>query len=322
MKMKHLLAAAALAATSGPLFAGGEGWTHDFEAAQKQAADENKSLLIDFTGSDWCGWCIKLNEEVFQHEPFKEGVKEDFVLVELDYPRDKSGLSEETQKQNERLQEKYGIRGFPTILLTDAEGKPFAQTGYQQGGPEKYVEHLDELLKARETRDEAFAKAKELEGEKKAEALVGALQAMALEDAMVASFYGDVVEEIKAADPDDTTGFVKEMEMKEKFASFQEELNGFAREQDHEGALAYVDKTLSSGEFEGETKQQIAFFKGAILAQMQKFDEALTALDEAKAIAPESEMAGRLDQMKAQLEQMKAQAESQGEEATEEAPAE
>ena len=90
MKMNKLLKLAACAAMLSPAFAGGEGWTSDFAAAKEQAAKENKSLLVDFTGSDWCGWCIKLNEEVFQHDPFKEGVKDKFVLVELDFPKDKS----------------------------------------------------------------------------------------------------------------------------------------------------------------------------------------------------------------------------------------
>ncbi|BCX47655.1 thiol-disulfide thioredoxin [Haloferula helveola] len=310
MKIKPILLAAACAATLGQALAGGEGWTHDFAAAKKQAAEEDKSLLIDFTGSDWCGWCIKLNEEVFQHDPFKEGVKDKFVLVELDFLRDKSKLSEETQKQNEELQSEYGIKGFPTILLTDAEGKPFARTGYQQGGPEKYVKHLDELLEARKTRDEAFAKAEKSEGVDKAKALVEALNAMGLEDEMVASFYGDTIETIKAADPEDETGFVKQIEMKQKFGKFESELNNFARARDHEKALAHVDETLASGEFEGEQKQQVALYKGMILAQQQEFDAALKAMDEAKEIAPDSELAGRIEDFKGRISQMQAQVEA------------
>lgn len=293
----------------GTALAGGEGWTHDFEAAKKQAADENKSLLIDFTGSDWCGWCIKLNEEVFQHDPFKEGVKDKFVLVELDYPKDKSKLSEETQKQNAELQTKYAIQGFPTILLADATGAPFARTGYQKGGPESYVKHLDELLSVRTKRDEAFATAEKAEGVDKAKALVAALKEMNLEDAVVSSFYGNVVDDIKKADPEDETGFVKAIEEKGRFAAFEAELNGFAQKKDHDGALAFVDKTLKEGGFEGEQKQQVALIRGMIHVQQGAFDEALKAFDEAQAIAPDSEMAGQIDAFKDRVGQMKAEAE-------------
>ena len=304
MKTKFILAAtcAALAGISSA-FAGGEGWSHDFAAAKKQATDEKKDLLMDFTGSDWCSWCIKLNDEVFKHDAFKTGVKDKFVLVELDYPRDKSKLSEETQKQNEELQGNYSIQGFPTILLCDAEGKPFAKTGYQPGGPEKYVAHLDELRAKKDTRDKSFADAAKAEGPAKAKSLIAALDAMELEDETVAAFYPDVVEQIKSADPKDETGYAKKLAAKQKFAAFEEELNGFARKQDHEGALAFVDK--SAGDFEGEQKQQVVMIKGMIYAQMQKFDEAIKAIDEAKAIAPESEMAARFDGLKKQLEMAK-----------------
>ena len=140
---------------SGQAFAGGEGWITDFDAAKKSASESKKDLLIDFTGSDWCGWCIKLNDEVFKQDAFKAGVKDSFVLVEIDFPRDKAKLSEETRKKNTELGDKYAVQGYPTILLCDAEGKPYAATGYQKGGPEKYVEHLNELRKNKAKRDEA-----------------------------------------------------------------------------------------------------------------------------------------------------------------------
>ncbi len=314
MKTKHLLAAACAASLGfTSAFAGGEGWTHDFAAAKKQAADEKKDLLVDFTGSDWCGWCIKLNEEVFSHDPFKTGVKDKFVLVELDYPKDKSKLSEETQAQNKELQGKYAVQGFPTILLLDADGKPFARTGYQAGGPEKYVAHLDELRAKKDVRDKSFAEAAKAEGPAKAKALIAALDAMALEDAVVASFYPDVVDQIKAADPKDETGYGKKLAAKVKFAEFETELNGFAAKQDMAGALAFVEKSVASGDFEGETKQQMIATKAMILARMQKFDDAIKAIDEAKAVDPASEIAGKLDGFKGQLEKAKEQAGAKGE---------
>ena len=305
MKATHLFAAA-FAASLGftSAFAGGEGWTHDFAAAKKQAADEKKDLLMDFTGSDWCGWCIKLNDEVFKHESFKTGVKDKFVLVELDYPQDKSKLDEETIKQNDELQEKYAIQGFPTILLCDASGKPFARTGYQEGGPEKYVAHLDELRARKDSRDKALAEAGKAEGAAKAKALISALEGMELEDAVVANFYQDVVNQIKAADPKDETGFTRKIEEKQKFAKWESELQVFAEKQDMEGALAFVEK--SAPDFTGESKQKILAIKASILAQSQKFDDSLKALAEAKAAAPDSEIAPQLDAFKERIEEMKA----------------
>ncbi|HKK17272.1 MAG TPA: thioredoxin family protein [Opitutales bacterium] len=124
-------------------------WMTDFDAAKAKAEAEGKPMLVDFTGSDWCGWCIKLDKEVFSKTSFKDYASENLVLVEIDFPRGKE-QSAELKAQNEALAKQYGIRGFPTILLLDAEGKVIERTGYRRGGPEKYVEHLKGILAEKE----------------------------------------------------------------------------------------------------------------------------------------------------------------------------
>lgn len=131
------------AATSTPA-----GWLDDFEAAKKLAASGNKLLFVDFSGSDWCGWCIRLEKEVFSQKEFLDGVKDKFVLVFIDSPQNKKLLSPAAAKQNAALVERYGIRGFPTVLILDAEGNQIAQTGYRRGGAEPYLEHLETLLES------------------------------------------------------------------------------------------------------------------------------------------------------------------------------
>ena len=123
-----------------------EGWLTDFEAAKKQAAEENLPILVDFSGSDWCGWCIKLDNEVFSQDEFKDYAEENLVLFLADFPRSKP-QPEDIQKQNKALSQKYGVRGFPTVLLLNAGGEVLGRTGYQRGGPEAYVKHLKDLLK-------------------------------------------------------------------------------------------------------------------------------------------------------------------------------
>lgn len=201
--MKHKLLASVILGMTATFATAAEGWMTDFSAAKEKAAKENKSLLVDFTGTDWCHWCIKLDEEVFAHEAFKKGVAEKFVLVELDYPRDKSKVDKATAKQNAELKTKYKIKGFPTILLMNAHGVPFAQTGYRAGGPEKYVESLDALLKEGEAIETSIAAAAELEGLDKAKALTMAI------DNINESFlphYKDITDQITALDPEDKLG--------------------------------------------------------------------------------------------------------------------
>ncbi|MFQ3225535.1 MAG: protein disulfide-isomerase [Lentimonas sp.] len=123
----------------------GDGWMTDFEAAKAKAKAENKPMLLDFTGSDWCGWCIKLDEEVFGETAFKEYASAELVLVELDFPRGKE-QSAELKAQNEKLAQQYGVRGFPTILVLSPEGELIEKTGYQRGGAEAYVDHIKGIL--------------------------------------------------------------------------------------------------------------------------------------------------------------------------------
>ena len=121
-------------------------WETDLEVAKKRAKDENKQILADFTGSDWCGWCIKLKKEVFDQPEFQEYAKKHLIMLELDFPRKKE-LPAKEKEQNDKLSEEFKVEGFPTILLLNARGKELGRTGYQEGGPVKYVEHLKELLK-------------------------------------------------------------------------------------------------------------------------------------------------------------------------------
>ena len=195
---KTILASLLLALTVSLSTAAGDEWMTDFEAAKQKAAAENKDLLVNFTGSDWCSWCIKLVDEVFKHDAFKKCVADNFVLVELDFPQDKSKLDESTQTQNEMLQEKYSIQGFPTILLLDDQGRPYAQTGYQAGGPEKYLAHLDKLLAIKTKRDEALMAAEKLEGPVKAKSLVEALKL--LPEGQL-NHYSKITQQIEELDP-------------------------------------------------------------------------------------------------------------------------
>ncbi|MCJ8166776.1 thioredoxin family protein [Pontibacter sp. E15-1] len=128
--------------------AAGEKWNLDYEAASKTAKAEHKPILMVFGGSDWCKPCIMLRKEVWESEAFKRYAADNLVLVELDFPRlKKNQLPAEQVQQNEALAARYNKQGvFPLVVLTDEYGKVLATTGYQAGGPEKYIEHLNTLL--------------------------------------------------------------------------------------------------------------------------------------------------------------------------------
>jgi len=121
-------------------------WLTDLPKAQAQAKKENKLVMMDFTGSDWCGWCIKLHNEVFSKPEFSEYAKKNLVLVQVDFPRKKEQTTE-LKAANEALQEKYKIQGYPTIIVLNGEGKKAGELGYQPGGPKAFIAELDKLKK-------------------------------------------------------------------------------------------------------------------------------------------------------------------------------
>ena len=120
-------------------------WLTDVPKAQAQAKAEKKLVMLDFTGSDWCGWCKKLNAEVFSKSDFADYAKKNLVLVEVDFPRFKK-LSGDQQKANNALQEKYKIEGYPTIIVLDGEGKQVGQLGYMSS-PKPFIDQLDKMKK-------------------------------------------------------------------------------------------------------------------------------------------------------------------------------
>lgn len=147
--MKKVWMVLAALAIGGGAFAA-EGWKTDFEAAKVLAKEQNKYILMDFSGSDWCHWCVKLDKEVFKKEAFKVYAKDHLVLMLADFPSDKSGQDPELIKQNEKLAKEFGVSGFPTVFILSPEGKVVGKTGYQAGGPEKYIEHIQGIISGAE----------------------------------------------------------------------------------------------------------------------------------------------------------------------------
>ena len=121
---------------------GKPGWIDNEAKALEKAKADKKMVLIDFTGSDWCGWCIKMDKEVFSDPAFKQYAADHLVLVELDFPHQKY-VAPETKKQNESLAKQYGVEGFPTMVLLDSEGKKVKVfDGYQEGGAKAFIDQL------------------------------------------------------------------------------------------------------------------------------------------------------------------------------------
>jgi len=122
-------------------------WFNDYKKAQQEAKTSNKFLLLDFTGSDWCGWCKRLEKEILSQSQFENYARENLVLLEVDFPRAKP-QSVELRKQNQELAQQYQVEGFPTIVVLDGDGQKLWQyDGYFPDGLVAFIAQLEKLRK-------------------------------------------------------------------------------------------------------------------------------------------------------------------------------
>ena len=123
-------------------------WSTDLKKAQDEAKANHKLLLLDFTGSDWCGYCIQLDRAILSKPEFKDYASKNLVLVEIDFPRSKP-QSVEMRKQNQELAERYQIDGFPTLIILNGEGKAvWRYDGFYTGGVAAFLAELNKIKKS------------------------------------------------------------------------------------------------------------------------------------------------------------------------------
>jgi len=199
--MKSTLLALAAVLTSS-LATAGDHWVADYDEAVQLAKKQGKHLFVDFTGSDWCGWCIRLHEEVFDHDEFLTPMNKNYILVSLDFPNSEEIKAKVPNPQrNAALAQMHAVAGYPTVLLMTPDGQVYGRTGYEPGGAEVYVKHVNELrakgmaaLKAVTDSLDAFEKA---EGEARTKALIAILNLLEKEGGDSA-FAGSLAAPIKA----------------------------------------------------------------------------------------------------------------------------
>lgn len=192
----------------------GAEWMTDFDAAKARAAKEGKAVLIDFTGSDWCGYCSKLRRDVFDKEDFTVYANDKFVLLEIDQPR-KIKMDPEKLAANRKLAETYGVDGYPTVLVVDSEGT-------LMGGFCGYPGSADEV---QDLLDEAYANYKKLRDagkDKKLEVLRSIYDEL---DEDLQECADSLRRAIVAADPEDKAGLRKSMAAKEERRVILDELH-------------------------------------------------------------------------------------------------
>ncbi|UGS24908.1 thioredoxin family protein [Flavobacterium channae] len=144
--MRKLLLLIALTITN---FIVAQDWNYNFDNAKKIASEQDKNIIIVFSGSDWCAPCIKLDKNIWQSDAFKKESEKEWVIVRADFPRKKANsLSKEQTEHNRKLAEKYNVEGsFPLVVVLDKHGKVIGKMGFKNVSPEEYIKMIHALEK-------------------------------------------------------------------------------------------------------------------------------------------------------------------------------
>jgi serine/threonine-protein kinase len=246
-------------------------WEDDFEAAKQRALKDKKDLFVYFTGSDWCTWCLLVRKQIFTKDSFIDYVSRHFVLVELDFPEKKA--RPKYYDRNDALMQQWGLKGFPSLLLVDAHGRPYAnlREGEVRDEAEAYVQQMAEYQKKRLGRDDCLAHAAAADGLEKARWLDKALSLLPV--SFLSSSYTDLVSEVLALDTDDEAG------LRSKYLPYVVQnrkvaVDQASRKQDWHGTIVQLDKIIDELKPTGKLAADIWAQRARAEIKLSKFEEA------------------------------------------------
>ena len=286
---KMLFSMMSLAAIVAPAFAAE--WLTDLEAAKKQAAAENKAILVDFTGSDWCGYCIRLKKNVFDKPEFADYAKDKFVLLEIDVPNNPK-FDRELLKKNRQLCSDFNVSGFPTILVLTPQGE--VAGGFVGGKPN--LNAVQAALDPALENVAALAAAEKLTGDEKTKALAACYEA--LPDSVkesAKSLRGKIV----ANDPNDLSGLKAEVEAEKQLAEIEAKL--IAAGNDMKKVLATLEALMPEVLPANKPIMLNSLFELRMITSEneQDLEKAKQTLDELAALLPDQK--ADIEAMKARL---------------------
>lgn len=244
-----------------------EGWFAELPPALAEAGKLKKDLLIDFGGSDWCAPCRMLKAEVFMKKSFTEKASENFVLVDIDTLA--RGLSPERQSRYVELQRRYRVEAFPSVFLTTPEGEPYAWTTYVPNKPglksnseDRFWGQIEPLISRGRAFRDGMAKAKNLSGTAKANAMIDGLSK--IRGDFLLRYYPEKVAELRALDPSDGRGFIAYLDSLAAYLDLEGKIGG-GYDLNKQVNVADVDELIAKHGLKGELLQQALAMKATLL---------------------------------------------------------
>jgi len=274
-------------------------WHTRYDSAVTEAKEEGKDLFLVFTGTEWIDICRRFEDEILKRPEFAEPVSEKFSLLKLEFPEN-NRLPKGEAKQKQLLRDAYRVRGFPTVILTDAEGRPFGVNGYQPATPTAYASQILAIERAHEQAQAAREAAEELEGLEKAEKLGESIPD--LPGNLAARYYRDEMEAAMEADPNgalEQTARYRRLIADVEYSIRMQEL---AEDVQWGRMIELTDAYIRDNELEGGTLQKALLNKAGIQQRQSNTAGMIETLLRVVEIDPESgvgrEAQRRLDQMR------------------------
>lgn len=276
-------------------------WFTDYQTAHAKAVAEKKHLLLVFTGADWIALCRLFDQDILNQPAFLDWISGQFVPVRLDYPK-KTIQLQATVAQNRIFMRAYRVSSFPTVILTDTEGRPYGINGYQPVPPLNYAKVIGAMRDIATDRDALFAKAAAAPaGIEKARLLVQGVPN--LPGNLPARYYRPQLEEIIANDPKDETGKVAKCKRLIADVEYADAMQKLEDKVDWAGMLKLTDDYIAANALQGAEKQHALFNKVGIFQKQANLTELARSLMEIVAIdekTPQGRQAkGALDQLRA-----------------------
>jgi len=293
------------------------------EDTKKAAKESGKDILIDFSGSDWCGWCQRLDKEVFSTELWKKEASKKYILLVLDFPKGDI-ISKEQKEYNNKVKREFGIQGYPTVFVLDSDGRPYAKTGYQEGGPEKYLAHLEAFANRKQERDDLLKQAKAAKPEERLSLLEKVISQ--LNKWEVDFGYPEIKDGIISLDSDNKNGlklkyatelvqYYQAKENKEKVDFYlnivrqldpgkgkkleidikiDEIQSKYFQSQDWNGALGALNKLIDEFKPEGQAAQDLYHSIAIVYNQLNDKNKTIENLEKALNYAPDSDLGKKI----------------------------
>lgn len=276
-------------------------WHTRYNPAVKEAKETNRKLLIVFTASTWVDICKVFEKDILDQVDFHGPVSREYVLLKLEYPRE-NRMERQIATEYQLLKDAYRVRGFPTVIVTDTEGRPFGMNGYQPITAAQYGGIMLAMLKGCEIRDQAFAEAEKLKGLEKAKKLVEGLPN--LPGNLSARYYRSQMEEVIELDPKDETGKVKTYQALIDDVNYAAEMQRLAADVQYGKMLELTEQFIREQKLEGGRLQKVLLNKVNVLQRQKNTAGVIQTLLEVVEVDPESQYGKAARQ---QLDQLRAQ---------------